>query len=907
MRRLRPRKPLAFTVRLAVALLAAEGSGSARGAESVLAAVNFYPGHVVGRENLPTGLLDLGDDDRSTALSWPELITSGIDVDGNTIALACGNGVLASRDAGQTWRLTGGARLAEIQRIRFDRRNNRRAFAAGAYGIFRTEDLFAPGAVWEAVPAGIPLPFANDVLQDAGDPETWWVASEAGVFVTRDGGDSFARVSAPVPVRALLEEPDSGCLWAATDGAGLLVSTDRAKNWDAVPIASKITYSIVSDPRDTTRLAVGSVAKIHLSDDGGLNWRSGGEGLPAAFSVYALAFGDEGALYAGGSGGVFVSRDRGETFRPFGLVGAHVRDVVCVGLPSHRSEPVTREIVVPAFGSESPLAPRDESEEFVKRRDELLNFFAADRPDPQAATVDLWRAIARVRSGRVDDALLALIDRTLAHPRHSMFFSLPLIALWLHGEELFPNDLRARCREVLTTVPIYRGDTENHWVMHYTALLLAAESFSDTPADTWYDGRTSAEKHWEARGFLLDWARLTARRGQGEFDSPSYLFMFVTPMLLLHDFAREKEMRLLARMVLDLLLADYFSESLAGAWGGAHSRIYEPEVFFGSENRVAAYHWLYAGGIDRPMNFPSWLVAAACASYVAPQDFAVIANQRDRPYSHREIKRVRNVIRYGNERNPPVHKTTTMTRDWVLGSLQGGILQPIQQHSWDVTWRSSTRNPTVFTVHPYTAAHELAMFFPEDPHRLVGLVDASKQGYASNKKWVSSSPCEFLLQDHETLLALYLIPDEVVHREVSLYWPDILDTQERSGWRVGRDADFELAVFACQEGVEEPADDHVRVRYRGTLAGFVVVVGEQASRAPLGRGPELRRSRQGATLTWTKPDGRELRVGSDRLRDLRNTRLFDGPFLSSELDSGVVDIGPLGRRRTYDFEKIEIR
>ena len=49
-----------------------------------------------------------------------------------------------------------------------------------------------------------------------------------------------------------------------------------------------------------------------------------------------------------------------------------------------------------------------------------------------------------------------------------------------------------------------------------------------------------------------------------------------------------------------------------------------------------------------------------------------------------------------------------------LGSIQGGILQPIQQHTWDVTFGHEMENATLFTLHPFYSGYELAMFFPEE-------------------------------------------------------------------------------------------------------------------------------------------------------------------------------------------------
>ncbi len=120
----------------------------------------------------------------------------------------------------------------------------------------------------------------------------------------------------------------------------------------------------------------------------------------------------------------------------------------------------------------------------------------------------------------------------------------------------------------------------------------------------------------------------------------------------------------------------------------------------------------------------SWEIAfGALSGYHPPEMIVRIATDRSVPYVHRERKRVRNVIRFGDELNPPVYKYTYMTADYVLGSLQGGILQPFQQHTWDVTYVSSKPYNTVFTVHPSWSSRELGMFFPEELNVLAEDVD----------------------------------------------------------------------------------------------------------------------------------------------------------------------------------------
>ena len=152
-----------------------------------------------------------------------------------------------------------------------------------------------------------------------------------------------------------------------------------------------------------------------------------------------------------------------------------------------------------------------------------------------------------------------------------------------------------------------------------------------------------------------------------------------------------------------------------------------------------------------------------------------IATDRSKPYVHTETKRVRNVIRFGEVRNPPVYKYAYMTPDFVIGSLQGGILQPIQQHTWDVTFLSPKPNNTIFTLHPFASGRELAMFFPEEQQFLAGEVDRYHKVYTSPDKWNSSS-----FPDEQAP------PVEVRHRVLYDIPPGTSSTLTGSSRRTGR-------------------------------------------------------------------------------------------------------------------------
>ena len=116
-----------------------------------------------------------------------------------------------------------------------------------------------------------------------------------------------------------------------------------------------------------------------------------------------------------------------------------------------------------------------------------------------------------------------------------------------------------------------------------------------------------------------------------------------------------------------------------------------------------------------------------------------------------------------------------MTADYVLGSLQGGILQPFQQHTWDVTWVSTRPHNTIFSVHPSWSSRELGMFFPEELNVLAEDVDRYKLVYRSPDKWNSSSPYEQTFQHNNVLIVLYNIAAGAQHAHIDGFFPKTLD------------------------------------------------------------------------------------------------------------------------------------
>ena len=136
-------------------------------------AVVFYRGYNVGgveedRTNGPKVSTDKGR--TWEGLAWKDAKCFSIDVspDGRWVYVGAGNGVFVSEDGGRNWRLSGGWRVNEVLDVRMDIRNPRRAWAATAYGFYRTNN---GGETWEKPGEVQPFGYAGSVCPDRTNPK----------------------------------------------------------------------------------------------------------------------------------------------------------------------------------------------------------------------------------------------------------------------------------------------------------------------------------------------------------------------------------------------------------------------------------------------------------------------------------------------------------------------------------------------------------------------------------------------------------------------------------------------------------------------------------------------------------------------------------------------------------------
>ncbi len=519
-------------------------------------------------------------------------------------------------------------------------------------------------------------------------------------------------------------------------------------------------------------------------------------------------------------------------------------------------------------------------------------------------------AAAQIRNPMTRAEGLKRFEHTLQKSQNvpaGMFTFYQLMIGYLAAQDQMSASLKKQVRDFIGSGKFYRGDTENHLTMYYTGLYLAAQTFADLPAEKWYNGKSAAQNMKEAIGWFDYWMKITTTIGQGEFDSPTYMAVFLAPMFGLYQFAVDPVMKQKALIMLHWLIADFAVEHLDGIYVGAHSRDYPERVVTPrhKDSEMTYWAWLLFGQMDMRFNYT--LLTAAMSDFDLPEILYQIATDRSQPYVHTETKRVRNIIRLGDQKNPPVYKYTYMTKDYALGSIMGGILQPIQQHTWDVTYVTDSPYMRIFTVHPYIGAPDLGMFFPEEMKFAFSEVATAHTYYGSENKWSATSPYEQTFQHKNALIVLYHIPEGEKFAHIDGFFPKDLTKREvdASGWIFCHAGKTYIAYFPLKpyQWIEEA--DCFRLRSFELKNGCVVEVAQQqeytsfdAFKTQIKKNALVHDTFDKTLMvSYTTSLGDVMTFQYDSARrlngkpiDFADYKLFRGPFLNAEVGSQKLEI-----------------
>lgn len=387
----------------------------------------------------------------------------------------------------------------------------------------------------------------------------------------------------------------------------------------------------------------------------------------------------------------------------------------------------------------------------------------------------------KIRLGTDTAAAYRHLDTLLQTGYGDMFWMYGCAGLYYATGDRLRPEYKAKIREAWKHRTPYRGDTENHFLMYYGSLLLMSQAWPDLPDTDCFMGKSSKEIYAESKEYLNHWIDETVRYGQEEWDSPRYGYYYITPLLLLAEYTKDAYLKHRFEMMVEYELASYAADYLDGCYCGAHSRVGDDAAIDPRKAEITAYGKYFFE--DSVSHLLPDVAFAAMTNFVCPKIIREIATDRSEPYEQYSIKRGRQMLRYmdnwsasdsshDSTFHAPVYKYDYMTKNYCLGSMQGGIVQPIQQQSWSLVFNSDKPNNIITGLNPYVSSTELGMFFPEYPSFMLERIGSTKASYTSEDKWVGGSPYERIYQDKNVLAAFYNIPDSVKYREVDLFIPD---------------------------------------------------------------------------------------------------------------------------------------
>lgn len=247
-----------------------------------------------------------------------------------------GGHVASSDDLGKTWISRGGDLPNEpVYSLALAPGREGWLYAGTATGVYGTQD---GGESWRPLTTDLPeVQKVTSLLVDADQPDTVIAGTWRRAYRSDDAGKTWSGIFegmvldselfslTPVPGKP-------GEIWASACG-WVYRTLDRGGKWERFKdgFVERRTTSFAVLP--SGRLLAGTVAGLHLSDDGGKTWRRVGD---PGISVHSIAFhpahpervilGTEGA-------GAWISEDGGATLRPSaaGMINTRVSVFAVVG------------------------------------------------------------------------------------------------------------------------------------------------------------------------------------------------------------------------------------------------------------------------------------------------------------------------------------------------------------------------------------------------------------------------------------------------------------------------------------------------------------------------------------------------------------------------------------------------
>lgn len=222
----------------------------------------------------------------NTGLTETKVLSVAVGGAGDIFAGTNGHGCFKSTDGGVTWDSLPSLSSGIIRCLKVFGST----VYAGTYGagIFRTTNN---GSTWDQINTG--LSSSNVYAIDAGASSIVYAGTEGGVYLSTNGGDSWAFKNALTAQKLLI---GTGSATYAANGGGLFESTDQGTSWDQNAGASAATSGNALAYSATGDLLIAGSGGVHRSTNNGDTWEDISGGLPP-YGVSAMVATSAGPIY----------------------------------------------------------------------------------------------------------------------------------------------------------------------------------------------------------------------------------------------------------------------------------------------------------------------------------------------------------------------------------------------------------------------------------------------------------------------------------------------------------------------------------------------------------------------------------------------------------------------------------
>lgn len=463
------------------------------------------------------------------------------------------------------------------------------------------------------------------------------------------------------------------------------------------------------------------------------------------------------------------------------------------------------------------------------------------------------------------------------------------------------------------------GFTDNHMLQFRTARYLFGQTWPD--GSVLADGTTPVSSQREAAAWIERWIDATITRGMYEYDSPNYHHIYLLCLASIHEYARDEHLRKKGWMMLQVLLADWATEYLEGAWVGAHSREKYDQVLHTREHTGAATQFgrLFFGGAPLRLDLAEtyYMALGSLQAFECLPMLGRMATDRTRPYVLRELKAPRRGpgIAYGE----PTWKYTYVAPEFAVGSSWGDLTD-VEHHRWDLTWVSPQDGATCFFINPSYSARQLIRYFPSREDLILADIVRQRPYHADPNKWIEGSPHEDVFQQENAVIAIYDIPPDEARPHINGFFPHLItERREEAGWIFARADGIFFGVWTSVPGTWHKEKNHDRL----TLAHpkTAVILEAVAAREEKDFDSFCARLRQNrpqfdeqtlkAVYTTTRGHRIQFTHRGARIVDgvaaqLDEWPLFEGPWMNSRVGTRVITLQYGAERVVLDFNTVTV-